>query len=384
MDVFDKFEDNSMQYVFMTNLYFEKQIQTVYFPKKIIRNLLSFTGTEKTLLLINKCRIDEKDLWLKTFYEEYPEDHIDESICSQLVNFVTDTLKRENPRITSVYSLEKYKKHNKNIIKVISQMICERMYANNYIISDFFKTYLFEEDAKKLLELFNENIKNLEEIYFMFLKLHGDYSCFLFIEILNKDLSFWNKFIQRIEEDKYEGIGYSRIFEYVWKQKNCSFFIDIAIDNMIIKQDCHFIEFTSEKIFPKPNESKDYILQNQKQYIQDYIRKNAYDLEKLQVIFDIIVHRFDDLKDEFLLELLKYNDDIEIFKKISLETSSYSWSGCLLPILEQRIKSLENLKSKLKGAKYIPHRSYLDDLINQKKEGKKQQRIREYLENIYN
>ena len=92
----------------------------------------------------------------------------------------------------------------------------------------------------------------------------------------------------------------------------------------------------------------------------------------------------DDLKEVFLLELLKYNDDIEIFKKIPLEKSSYSWSGSLLPIIEQRVKSLENIKSKLTGSKYIKHRDYLDDLINNKKEEKRNQRIMEYLENIYN
>ena len=69
---------------------------------------------------------------------------------------------------------------------------------------------------------------------------------------------------------------------------------------------------------------------------------------------------------------------------IPLEKSSYSWSGSLVPIIEQRIKSLENIKSKLRGAKYIEHRNYLDSLINKKKEEKRQQRIREYLENIYN
>ena len=382
MDVFYKSENNSEQYVFLINLYFEKQIKTVYHPNKIVRNLFDFIGTEETFLLISNCRTDEKDLWLQAFYTEYPETDIDEKMCSQLINFVNNTLKKENPRIISVYSLEKYQKYNKRIIKVISQMICKKMYANNYIVTDFLKTFCSEKDAKKILELFGDDIENLEEIYLIFLKLHGDYSCFLFIEILNKDLSFWDKFTQKIEEERFEGIGYTKIFEYIWTQENYSYFINIAIDNMILKQGYYFIEFTAEKIFPKTNESKNSILQKQQQYIQNYIKGNAYNLKKLKVMFDIIVYRFDDLKDVFLLELLKYNDDIETFKKISLEQSSYSWSGSLLPIIEERIKSLERIKSKLIGSKYIQHRNYLDILINKKKEEKSRQRIQEYLESI--
>ena len=384
MDVLDKFENNSVQFVFLINLYFEKQIKTACYPNKIIRNLFDLIGTEETFLLINNCRTDEKDLWLQAFYTEYPETDIDEQICSQLINFVNDTLKKDNPRTISVYSLEKYQKYNKSIIKVISQMICKAMYSNNYIVTDFFKPYFYEEDAKKIIELFNENIEDLEEIYLIFLKQHGDYSCFLFIEILNKDLSFWNKFIERIKNDKYGNIDYCNIFEYIWTQENYSYFIDIAIDNMILKKDFYVSEFLYEKIFPKTNKSKNSIFENQQKYIQDYIKENSNDLKKLKVIFYIIAYRFDDLKDNFLMELLDYNNDIELFKKIPLEKSLYSWSGSLVPIIEQRIKSLENIKSKLSGSKYIEHRNYLDSLINKKKEEKRQQRIREYLENIYN
>lgn len=82
--------------------------------------------------------------------------------------------------------------------------------------------------------------------------------------------------------------------------------------------------------------------------------------------------------------MFKYNDSIEVFEKIPIEKSSYSWSGSLIPLIEQRIRSLENIKANLKGSKFIQHRSYLDNLINRKKEEIKRERREEYLENIYN
>ena len=117
----------------------------------------------------------------------------------------------------------------------------------------------------------------------------------------------------------------------------------------------------------------------------DFIQKNAYNKEKLQVIFDIIVYRYENLKIKYIQYLLNLNSDINIFKAISIEPASYSsWNGSFVPIIEQRIKSLENIKSILKGSKYIQHRCYINDLISSKKEYARQERIRDYLESLYN
>ncbi|WP_301082120.1 hypothetical protein [Thomasclavelia cocleata] len=384
MDVFEQFKNSSELYSYIINLYFKEQIKTIYHPNYIVCNLFNLIGVKKTTAIIKKCRKDEKDLWLKAFYEEFPEAYINKLISSQLVEFTSSTLEKEQPRIISVYSLEKYLKYNKDIIKIISQIICKRTNPNKIIISTFIKDYLFEEDAKKLVELFGENIEILEELYFMYFELHGEHTGCLFVEILNRDLNFWNKFTCEIAKDIHKNVCYNRVFEHIWKHEKYSELIDIAIDNMILKKEYPIVEFISEKIFPKQNKSDTLIFERQQKYISNFIKNSAFDVKKLDIIFYIIVYRFDELKNKYIQELFKYNDSIEVFEKIPIEKSSYSWSGSLIPLIEQRIRSLENIKANLKGSKFIQHRSYLDNLINRKKEEIKRERREEYLENIYN
>lgn len=384
MDVLELLEKEPKIYLYVINLYFKKKIQTIYYPSKIIRNLFKFIGTKKTKNLITKCRIDEKYLWLKAFYEEYPEADIDENVCNQLTKDTEKALRCDNPKIISVFSLEKYSNFDSSIIGTISQMICAEMHNNKYIVSNYLKTYFFEEDAENLVNIFDKNIELLEELYLMSLKLNGEHSGCLFVEIFKKDASFWNKITEKLSEDKYENVSYHGIFEYIWKTKNYAELIDIAIDNMILKKRAYYLEFLSAKIFPKLSENGDLIIKNQQKYIFDFIQKNAYNKEKLQVIFDIIVYRYENLKIKYIQHLLKLNSDINIFKAISIEPASYSsWNGSFVPIIEQRIKSLESIKSILKGSKYIQHRCYINDLISSKKEYARQEKIRDYLESLY-
>ncbi len=385
MDIFEQLEKNLTQFLIVMNLYFKKRIRTVYYPNKIIRNLFKFYGVKETKSLIKQCRKDEKDLWLKSFYEEYPQDQINKSICKKLIKFMDNTLQSNKPQIIPVFSIEKYRKCDTNIIRTTSQMICKNMYDNNSIVIEFLKNYFFEEDAKKLVNIYSENITILEELYLLYIKINGDHSGCLFVEIFKKDADFWNKFTQKIGEDKYKDLYYHGIFEHIWENEKFADYIDIAIDNMILKRD-YIIhsEFLLEKIFPKPNGNEDCISKRQQKYISDFIKKNAYNIEKLKVIFNVIVYRYEALKNEYILELLQINNNVDVFKSIPIEKMSYSFSGSLVPLIEERIKSLENIKFLLKGTKYIEHRCYLDRLIDIKKEKMKQEKIRDYVEEIYN
>ena len=91
-------------------------------PNKIIRNLFNFVGVKETKNLVMQCRKDEINLWLKAFYEEFPESYINKSTCTQLIEYMKNVLNSENTRIISVFSLKKYKTYDSEIIKTISNI----------------------------------------------------------------------------------------------------------------------------------------------------------------------------------------------------------------------------------------------------------------------
>jgi len=380
-EVLEIIEKSPRLYLFVMNLYFKKHIQTNYPPYKIVDNLFNFIGIKQTKKLINQSSEKEKDHWLKAFYENYPENFINKNVCKNLIKFTEKTLKSENPQIISAFSLKKYKNVDSQIIKTISQKICNEN-NNKNIIGSFLKPYFSKESVEKLIDIYKDDIEILEELYFLYIKQYEDTFGLFFIELFNKDVDFWNKFTQKFAESEFGDHYNSSSFKYIWEKDNYTKYIDIAINNIMLKTHYIYSEFLVEKIFPKPEDKTSPILDNQQTYISDFILRNKDNKEKLYFIFQVIVYQFENLKNKYIQELLKINNDINIFKKIPIEKSSYSWNGSFVPIIEQRIKSLESIKSMLQGSKYIEHRCYLDKLINYKKDRLQKEKLNDFLQSI--
>lgn len=99
------------------------------------------------------------------------------------------------------------------------------------------------------------------------------------------------------------------------------------------------------------------------------------------MIFNVIATFLESDRIEFLLELMNYTKDIEVFKTIPLFASSSAWSGSEVPLIEKKIDFLSDLIASLKGADFIEHRAYLKERKNSYESYKQDILIREYIEN---
>ena len=71
---------------------------------------------------------------------------------------------------------------------------------------------------------------------------------------------------------------------------------------------------------------------------------------------------------------------IEDFKKIPLFSTFSSWSGSEVPIIEKKIKFLEEINENINGLDYIEHMDYINSRIGALKKYITDIKIREYLE----
>ncbi len=371
------------KYITVIKLLINSKIRLQMYPNEIVRCLFDYVGVIETEKLIDNVQKYDREIWKKSFFELYPEDKINKNICKKLLKYTNQTLYNKYPQIIPVYSLEKYKKADNKIIEKISLMIYSHINGNNNVVPQFINTYLSIENAKKLVELYKNNLNILKNMYYIFLKVHGDYSGFLFNEIMSVDKDFWNEFTVKISEKEYEDIALSEIFYNVWNRENHEELIDIAVKNILLPEKLFFIEYKSQNIFSNSQNSKPHINERKEKYIQNYIDKNISDIDKLKIIFEVINHYYKNLKMNYYMEFLKLNDDFEDFKQLPLESSTYSFSGSIIPLIDNQIKFLKDLKAQLNESKYIEHRVYLNDLIISKEEEKRQELRREYLENLY-
>ena len=88
-----------------------------------------------------------------------------------------------------------------------------------------------------------------------------------------------------------------------------------------------------------------------------------------------------------ILYLLEVSTDIEIFKSIQFFSRSESWSHSRIPIIENKIEFLKNLKNRIlikNDIKYISHIDYINSMIDCYKNDIKKTKTEEYLDDFYN
>ena len=100
------------------------------------------------------------------------------------------------------------------------------------------------------------------------------------------------------------------------------------------------------------------------------------------MIVGIVATVFPAWKCEMILIFLNINKSIEVFKELYLFPLSASWSGSEIPLIDKKIKFLEELYSSLKGIDYIEHKKYLKECIASEESYKEKVEMREYLENV--
>lgn len=122
------------------------------------------------------------------------------------------------------------------------------------------------------------------------------------------------------------------------------------------------IEDRAAVIFANSQDTSDCIKQRKMQWIKSYIGKHVEDVHNLQTVFEVIAIFFPSDRKVFLLELINYTKDIELFKKIPLFPSSASWSGSEVPLIDKKIEFLSNLIISFKGVELIEHRAYLKEM----------------------
>ena len=97
-------------------------------------------------------------------------------------------------------------------------------------------------------------------------------------------------------------------------------------------------------------------------------------------IFDVIDSCFINKKMEYVQQFIKLNKSIDDFEKIPLFSGFSSWSGSEVPLIDKKIKFLEDLYDSISGLDYINHKDYIKSKIEILKKYKLDVKVKEYLE----
>src|SRR6185369_14165505 len=73
-------------------------------------------------------------------------------------------------------------------------------------------------------------------------------------------------------------------------------------------------------------------------------------------LFHVVVRLPEERRRSHLLHLLSRNQTFELFRRLPLEPSGWTWSGSEVPLLRKRIEFLESLLPSLGGLPFLDHK----------------------------
>lgn len=145
---------------------------------------------------------------------------------------------------------------------------------------------------------------------------------------------------------------------------DCSDFIhiiDLMVDQSFYKK-FHYYESTQiMKAFIFVPED---IATKSDEWVKHYILINNKDTEKMECIFNVISELSDEKKIEYICYLINLNDDPELFKRIPLIPTSFSWSGSEVPIYSGWIDYLKKLLPIFSGIRFLYHKQIIKEKID--------------------
>ena len=335
----------------------------------IISILFVFLSPKEVKSIIQDAPAEIIDYWLFAYYCEIPSDLVDAKTVEDLYEYLRCKYDREihTTGYRSLKFLEKYESVEPDIMINAARLIFAKKSYSHFIVNIYFllifNKYYFE--PKSIIEKFAGDHHLLEEIY-LFESKHdmlADCDGMFLKELCSFRKEFAKDYINVVlEKSSYQLADESFKVHALYE---CSDFIEI-IDLMV--NECsqyktsfplfdysslmEAIIFVPENIIPKSDA-----------WIKHYISKCSTDYEKMQILFDVISQLCDERKTEYIKYLIIINDDPELFKKIPLCPTSYSWTGSAVPVYSKWIDYLKGLRSLFSGLQFIQHKKKINDEI---------------------
>lgn len=379
--VFTILESEPEVYLDIVNSYLQYQAPYGDNADRIISKLVMNFGIEQTKKLIEENDFSYKHNWVSAIWEIAPKEMLNKEFTREFLEFVKQEASLEIPDFPSILCLERYREYDAKIVKKVSEIIINCPPKNSFYVAKFLNYAYQEETIDLILDLFLDEWELLGNLYLLALGEHFDHNGRLLVELVKRNKFFWREITQKLHGNIHRTSYEHNVFENVWAMDSYKELIQIAYDNMLGDYFGFMVEDEGAAIFANSQDTSEFIRQRKMQWIKEYIGKNIGNSNNLKMIFNVIASFFASDRIEFLLELMKYTKDIELFKSIPLFASSSSWSGSEVPLIEKKIDFLSDLITSLKGADFIEHRAYLKERKNSFESYKQDILIKEYLEN---
>ena len=370
----------------------EKADELAINPGVVLKDLFCILTPNEIYVRINERQSAARNKWNFSFFESIPSEEVNKDIYDKLIVFLKDDSDREikSSAYRSLRFLDKFMRIDEKIYIHASRIILEKTRYSTFIVEMYF-ALLFHEACyypEKVVDLYSSDIPLLQDIYFFMLRrgtledLHG-----VFLQaFISVDETWIRKYADYIVSSINEGHDHdSYRYKTLWKTDDYIKYFDCIYETIASSKE-YISEWRLSDEFRNIlawDSSDTELREKQEQWILHIVDEHAKD-EKIVTLFHALSDANEELRKRALLELLKKNDDYELFERIPLDPSH--WGGNvdeIIPQLTRRVEYLESLLRELNGVRYLKHAKRIRDRIDFWKERIKEEEIQMIYHRLY-
>lgn len=331
-----------------------------YVPRNVFRNqLINNYKSQKIWELIKLNAFNGKEFWELSFYDNLDDSLLSEEHVKALVNTISHM---NEPSTIHFDRLRRFLKLEPNLFQIILKIIVDKNNKESTRIRvwvDFFSSYF--DQLGDDIELIKNAYLQQYEIYQYF-----DFDGKGFLNILKKDRNFLLEFVNSLYSKKLFGLsGEQKNLGFVWEIADIEITL-IQVFDLIILKDRYLgiLEHFCNSFFKNLHESHKFRAKN---FIIAYCTTNFNNVDKMNVIVDVVRHSFREIFNEILLLFLSLCQDREIFSKIYWKGNGGTYSGnVIIGDIEasEWMEILSVVEKSPIGIKLIPIKKYLNERID--------------------
>lgn len=332
------------------------------------------------------------DLYLK--YPDLAKDHLnilydfvpDEYIDTGLIEKIMECLRGRGVREHYTVSLKTVLRINGKFPGYLKRYMVELNNLgeeNPHLLSGFLFRVGHGEciGTKELVEYFRGDIKVLctAYIYAHQGRSYYDFDGELFSELIRGNPEFLADYVHKVAGKQIGRDGWHAL-NILWQQDDYLKLISIVMECLKNATKPFFTwDSLAEDLLSSPI-NMPLVNKRRNEWIKYYVEANCYDGESMRFLFGIVCNLPEEQRLPAIVTFCQCNPAFEAFRSIYIIPTHASWSGSEVPILEQHIAFLSEIKDSLRGMQFVEHRAHISEKIRNLQERKEDVLLREFLE----
>lgn len=358
--------------------------QTPYCDERysIINGLIKVLGYARAVEFVNCSTFGEKNHWLAILYDFVPDEYID----TGLIEKIMECLRGRGVREHYTVSLKTVLRINGKFPGYLKRYMVELNNLgekNPHLLSGFLFRVGHGEciGTKELVEYFRGDINVLctAYIYAHQGRSYYDFDGELFSELIRGNPEFLADYVHKVAGKQIGRDGWHAL-NILWQQDDYLKLISIVMECLKNATKPFFTwDSLAEDLLSSPI-NMPLVNKRRNEWIKYYVEANCYDGESMRFLFGIVCNLPEEQRLPAIVTFCQCNPAFEAFRSIYIIPTHASWSGSEVPILEQHIAFLSEIKDSLRGMQFVEHRAHISEKIRNLQERKEDVLLREFLE----